>query len=167
MRRGFLLDDASSRNSDSNLGPLGDRRVQRSVWGSKKTEGGFLANWSRFKISSTDKDQPGKKSVEAVKDEKQINPYEGIPLIPANIDNPVGGLAEWYCSNHNGYEFRHDVCSTTWDDGSKAKMFTSIVTCPLSGERFASGRWGAEKTYEIRDELHEDGNTVKVVWYSK
>jgi len=43
--------------------------------------------------------------------------------------------------------------------------FTSVFTCPVTGERFRSGRYGDAKYYSVVKE--EEGSGVDVVWYSK
>lgn len=88
------------------------------------------------------------------------------PFLPSCLDSPKNALTMWYGQRYKNYlQFKTNECFTTWDDGGKPHevKFTSIFTCPVSGEHFASGKYGKERDMYIV--LNDEKAHINVVWY--
>lgn len=105
------------------------------------------------------------------------------PLTPRPLGKkvvPKAALNSWY---DDRYEEGHELLKAmreyylTWRDKTMPNhenRYTSVFTCPVTGEKFASGRFGDPKTYDVKEETFggegaEDAMVpivAEVVWYS-
>jgi len=49
-------------------------------------------------------------------------------------------------------------------------MYTSVFRCPVTGECFASGRYGNKLKYEVREEttsVQNKNDIISILWYGK
>lgn len=198
VRKGFLLDTASDT-----LGALEDlRSLQRTTaenWGSNTenstTSWGSGAEWDKY---SNDKSTCGwgvASTSECARDDPMTDGsnnhqsnaklsidsiLENRPFLPLNLGVPKNVISVWYGRRHKDVTFAANTCFTTWDDKgpAHARYFTSVFTCPVSGELFSCGRHGDKTSYKIENEEisqgieeHDDGisetKVVSIVWYRK
>jgi hypothetical protein len=94
------------------------------------------------------------------------NPFLGQPFLPTKtMGVPKAALSGWYGQKPRCHQLSKDqfVC---WNDGGMPHQlkFTCIFVCPLTGELFASARYGDPDAYHVRRDSHTGAD---VVWYSK
>jgi len=96
----------------------------------------------------------------------QMNLETNRPFLPSCLDSPKNALTMWYGQRFKNFpQFKTNDCFTTWNDGGKPHelKFTSIFTCPVTGEHFASGRYGKERDVYV---VIKDANTSQdVFWF--
>ncbi|KAI2497719.1 hypothetical protein MHU86_16761 [Fragilaria crotonensis] len=106
-------------------------------------------------------------------------PYAGEPLLPCKTTGvPKAALSGWYGQKPRSHQLSklQYVC---WHDGGMPHklQFSCVFVCPLTGECFASGRYGADpKAYHVEEDStsrHGDGGPAGgtgggvIVWYKK
>jgi len=144
--------------SDSELGLLEDERSRLPRWGKSTNTGG----WESY--------QPPPKT-ESSNVTRRMPLIDG-PLLPQNLGKPKNTLSTWYGKRHKNFVLQANACFLTWHDPSSSsheKYFTSVFTCPLSGEKFMSGSFGDPKSMVRKEEKAKDGGEeqVTIVWCRK
>ena len=94
------------------------------------------------------------------------NPLAKQPWLPnKTMGVPKSALSAWYNQKPRHCQLSKD-CFISWNNGGLAHQlkFTSVFVCPLTGEIFASGRYG--ETVEYKTSMDE-GNGAEIVWYSE
>jgi hypothetical protein len=88
------------------------------------------------------------------------------PFLPVCLDSPKNALTMWYGQRYKNFlQFKTNECFTTWDDGGKPHevKFTATFTCPVSGEHFASGKYGKER--DVYVVVKDPTANVDVYWF--
>ena len=96
----------------------------------------------------------------------QLNLGPPRPFLPSCLDSPKNALTMWYGQRYKNFlQFKTNECFTTWDDGGKPHevKFTSIFTCPVSGEHFISGKYGKER--DVYVVVKDEKTNVDVFWF--
>jgi hypothetical protein len=92
-----------------------------------------------------------------------------VAFLPTKtVDVPKAALSGWYGQRPRTHQLSKSQF-VSWDDSGPPhrRRFTSLFVCPLTGEIFASGRFGGmdqPPTYHITKDLQSG---CDVVWYSK
>lgn len=210
MQKGFL-NQASKKNE---LGPLQDKRAKPfrpkinpnasggGGWGTyeykptktkpttskvlsgNKLKGVFQTNTTSTETTlshSTITDRP-----EGQESEKQRTPQFKGPIVPQCIDQPKQAIQVWYKRKYKHLEYRANEYFQSWHRGPPhERYFTSIFTCPVTGEKFLSGTFGDKLSMMIQEEpvrrrqssnemssaSNEEGGDdrmmISVCWYRK
>lgn len=150
MKSGFL----KKKSKHKALGVLLDERSRQNLIGTGFSSGG----WENYKYS------PG----EDVVRETDIPTFDG-PILPQSIRAPKNSLSVWYSRRYKDFVFCANDCFVSWHRGpDHERYFTSVYTCPSSGEKFMCGTFGEEAKIKITQETVKDGDgMVTVVWYRK
>ena len=184
MQRGFLdkpatgmewglLKDKRSKSPPSRFGIGG--------WGSGKSGGGkrvSTGGWDNYKYKRPDNlDGNLQSRSTSTPSLAEVKITDG-PLLPQCIRVPKQAIQVWYARKYKNLIFRCNDYFQYWEFGlSHQKYFTSIFSCPITGERFLSGTFGSssitdtvllkeESARLTRHNLDEDAK-VKVIWYRK
>jgi hypothetical protein len=110
--------------------------------------------------------------------ERGSDPYAGEPLLPCKTTGvPKAALSGWYGQKPRSHQLSklQYIC---WHDGGMPHKlrFTCVFVCPLTGECFASGRYGADPdAYQVEEDpsnRHANAGSTGgaggvIVWYSK
>lgn len=185
--------------SDISKGALGSSSEGNGGWGSSSEEnGGWDSSWkgnggwdkylennkvSGWGIKSGSKHDPMVQDskiedMELDSDYDMSSLLDNRPLLPRNLGAPKNVISVWYGKRHRDIPIVVNKCFTTWDDGgsSHEKYFTSVFTCPVTGEMFSCGRYDDKSSYlskkekiPKRDNLDIDKSTeeIAVIWYRK
>jgi hypothetical protein len=98
------------------------------------------------------------------------NPYKGMASFRLN---KTGGVPKAALHSVYGRPPRRKVISQenyyTWHNSGPPHLlkFTSIFCCPLTGECFASGRYGDAALYQHTSATATEGGSINVIWYNK
>eukprot|EP00978_Attheya_sp_CCMP212_P022220 scaffold66010_cov54-Attheya_sp.AAC.4 len=99
------------------------------------------------------------------------NPFQEMPVLPhKTLGVPKNALNAWY-----GKRFKKTVlnntCFQTWNDGGlqHIRKFTSLFTCPVTGEVFASGQYDRPEDdfVVVPTQINSFQPPAKVIWYAK
>lgn len=172
-----------SSNYDSSNGAWrsGSGAEGNKGWGSSGNGNGgwdkYLDNkeLSGWGVPLTNKLNGGELIIEDIENERRDYDMSSIlenrPFLPRNLGVPKNVLSVWYGKRHKDITFTVNSCFTTWHDEGPAHMryFTSVFSCPVTGEMFSCGRHGDETTYKVDNEEVPEGETemISVVWYRK
>ena len=145
-----------------------------SVWGqvTESSRGGWAAvlptnpKTTEKSSESTDATTEPDSTASLLESMTQMGLETKRPFLPSCLDSPKNALTMWYGQRFKNFlQFKTNECFTTWDDGGKPHevKFTSIFTCPVSGEHFASGKYGKERDVYIV--LKDEVANVDVYWF--
>ena len=97
------------------------------------------------------------------------NPYAGEPLLPCKTTGvPKAALSGWYGQKPRCHQLSKNQYVCWHDGGMPHKLrFTCVFVCPLTGECFASGRYGTDPNlYQVQEDA-TNGGSAAIVWYSE
>jgi hypothetical protein len=92
--------------------------------------------------------------------------FQGQPLLPSKtMGVPKAALNAWYGQKPEKIQLSKESF-LIWNDGGMPHLqkFTCIFCCPLTGEVFASGRYGDPLLFDVQP---DEATASDVVWYSK
>lgn len=158
MKKGFL-----NQNLEDGLG---DERSEYSLKIDKlrKSDGFALGSgWDKF--------DPSKYKRGTGRFTKPKIFKQDTPKYHPSFENPKNALSLWYGQRYKDQKFQMNECFVTWPDEnspSHAKTFTSVFKCPITLEKFMSGKWKNPKRFSTTMEKSDDpGASVEVIWFSK
>lgn len=73
-------------------------------------------------------------------------------------------LSSWY-GKHHKITIPNTECYETWNNGAEAHLlqWTSVFTCPISKEKFASGSFGNPETYNDKKKVNHQNTTTVII----
>lgn len=118
--------------------------------------------------------QPEPKAFTKKAPKQSTSGFQG-PFMMANLGVPKNALTAWYGKRYKNDGKVSNKAFITWSNNAPTHLlrFTSVFKCPVTGEYFASGRFGVDKPYEVTEEIcaipagQQQGLKVEVIWYSK
>jgi len=174
-----MVEDCKDEESISDCGnsstmPWGSVDKENGVW-DKYLKNKTPSRWGAPSNGEFNGDDP---MMEGKKTETSI--LDNTPFLPRSLGVPKNSLSNWYGKRHKDMTFATNKCFTTWDDNGPAHAlyFTSIFTCPVTGEMFSCGKHGDVKTYKVENEEisegvdEEEGDNSErrlnpIIWYRK
>ena len=92
----------------------------------------------------------------------------GLPKTTMAWSLPKKALTIWYERRYGKDTFRPGECIISWDDRYEphGHFFTSVVICPVSGEKFGCGTYGIPDGIREKEEASITGESTTVIWYA-